>query len=156
MTEKIIKKLQKFSDIKIFVIFLLIGVSLSFLSGLMSEVWDIKFIDTPSQQLGKITLLITGVIIAPLFETWLFYYLPFHFLKNRLKLKHIAILAALIFGVQHFYSVVYIIYGIAMGWAFAIYYLYYFNFNSEKKAFLLLSLLHAAINFTTIILSFFG
>ena len=153
MLTQIFNKFDKYSDLKLFVILLFISIFLSILGAVISQyIGDIQLLHNQSEDFSKFKLLAFGVILAPVFETFLFYYLPFEFLNKYLKPEYLVVIVPFLFGLQHTYSVVYIIIGIIVGFIFAVYYLYLKH--KQKNAFLGLTLLHAAANLVTISLSF--
>ena len=116
---------------------------------------DIIWFDFPDWKEGKILFFIFAVIVAPVFETWFCQYLPY-FLLNKVKyLKErsylILLISALFFGLNHFYSLFYIIYGILMG--VVLMYGYMIKIKSDKKTFVLIATCHSFLNLGVSILN---
>ena len=82
---------------------------------------DIKLFEEPPslEKYGVILMLVLGVLIAPLLETFLFQKLPYVLLsriKPIEKRKYIIVLVAVfLFGLEHLYSLQYMVYAIGVG-----------------------------------------
>ena len=127
---------------------LLTSLGSSFLLSLI-ESKNIIWFEPPSPKNHNIVLLIIeGVFIAPIIETFVFQTLPYYYLNkvNFLKTKGylILIISALFFGVQHCYDLFYIIYGFMMGLVFM--YGYMVRIKTDKYTFYLIAVSHGLFN----------
>jgi uncharacterized protein len=108
---------------------------------------DIIWSTFPRQE-EKITLFFLSVFIAPFFETWIAQSLPYSVLNRVKYFKErsylILLISALIFGVNHFYSLFYIIYGFLMGLVFM--YGYMERIQTDKQTFYLITITHSLVN----------
>jgi hypothetical protein len=109
------------------------------------EYKNIFWFDPPSPKNRHIVLLvIEGVFIAPIIETFINQTLPYYFLNkvNFLKTKGylILIISALFFGVLHCYDLFYIIYGFFMG--LVLMYGYMVRIKNDKNTFYLIAISH--------------
>ncbi len=110
---------------------------------------DIQWLSPPSVESENIYVLFVGaIIIAPIFETYVNQSLPYllyervAFFLNRKCL--IMIISALLFGLKHFYSLFYIIYGLMGGLVFM--YAYMARIKEDKRTFLLIAASHSLFN----------
>jgi len=91
---------------------------------------------------------LTAIIIAPVVETFLFQYLPFKLMQNLKHLKRSFVLyiiaSSILFGLEHWYSIRYIIFAFSVGLVLAYtFYLYHMNL---LKAFWTTALVHSIRN----------
>lgn len=163
---KLLHRLDEFltslSVIK-FIIIITSGMILgSFIFGVVSFVISNVFCGTETisvephlTQESFVTQFIYAVILAPLLETFLFQMCVIKILRkiNKLNNSIVVIISALIFGLQHFYSLEYIlnttIAGIFLAYAFITY---------EKKKllpFCVVCIIHSLRNFISLIISYF-
>ena len=110
---------------------------------------NIIWFEPPSPKNHNIFLLIIeGVFIVPIIETFVFQTVPYHFLNkvNFLKTKPflILIISALFFGLQHCYDLLYIIYGISGG--LVLMYGYMVRIKTDKNTFYLIAITHGLFN----------
>ncbi|MEI6050456.1 MAG: CPBP family glutamic-type intramembrane protease [Bacteroidota bacterium] len=125
----------------------LVLFSFHFVLGLIREK-DIVWFDFPGKDEGVILIFIQTLIFAPLFETLLNQTLPYYLL-NKVKYLNersylILLSSALFFGLEHFYSLFYILYGFLMGLVFM--YGYMVRIKSDKKTFYLIAICHFLVN----------
>lgn len=134
----------------LFTIAILFNIAYSFVKDL-----DIIWSDFPDWQDDTIIFFILAVIIGPLFETWFNQYLPYYLLSKVKFLRErsylILLISALFFGLNHFYSLFYIIYGILMG--VVLMYGYMIKIKSDKKTFILIATCHGLLNLGVFILN---
>jgi membrane protease YdiL (CAAX protease family) len=92
-----------FTALSFFVSFLLNVVL--YLIGIQTE-----HISTPSLKYsGIFKIILMGVLLAPIIETFIFQKLFFDFLRHKIKVRFIILISALCFGFSHFYDLVYVI-----------------------------------------------
>jgi membrane protease YdiL (CAAX protease family) len=101
--------------------------------------------------------IIVGCFFAPVVETLLFQTLPIHiFTEVFIKKRNIAIfISALLFGLSHYYSLLYILITFVIGLLFAWAYLNYEERNGSQKAFWAITLAHALRNAIAALLGVF-
>jgi len=154
MINKIFNKFNQISKVKLHIFlqitFFITAIIFTYIS---VKIWDYQLIENEFKKMGQIKFFFVAVILAPLFETFVFTYLPFKLLSKKIKLEYVIFIASFLFGIQHFYSVVYIIFGIIAGFILNIYYSYLLKYNN-KYAFLLVVLLHSVANLISTILEF--
>lgn len=129
-------------------LFLLTSLGTNFLLSLI-ENKNIIWFDPPSPKNYNIVLLvIEGVFIVPIIETFVFQTLQYYYLNkvNFLKTKGylILIISALFFGVSHCYDLFYIIYGFVMG--LVLMYGYMVRIKTDKYTFYLIAVSHGLFN----------
>lgn len=108
---------------------------------------DLVWSQFPGEQ-DKRILFFISVFCAPLFETWIAQYLPYTLL-NKVKYFRersflILLISALFFGLNHFYSLFYMIYGFLGG--VVLMYGYMVRIKSDNKTFYLIASCHALVN----------
>ena len=113
------------------------------------EYKNIIWFDPPSPKNHNIVILvIEGVFIVPIIETFVYQTLPYYFLNkvNFLKTKAylILIISALFFGVTHCYDLFYIIYGFFGG--LVLMYGYMVRIKNDKNTFYLIAVTHGLFN----------
>jgi hypothetical protein len=123
-------------------------VSLSFdLAVNWLNIKDIIWINYPMVN-ADIVLAILAVTLGPLFETWLGQSLPYRLLNKVKRLRErqylILIIAALFFGINHFYSLLYIIFGSVMG--VVLMYGYMVRVKTDSNTFYLIAITHSLLN----------
>lgn len=109
---------------------------------------DIQLFGVPPsvENYGEVSMVMIGILIAPLVETLLFQTLVY-FVLSRINLFNqrkilIIIVSAILFAVEHIYSVQYMIYTFVMG-AFL---MYAYIISKGKNPFLRVFLIHLMIN----------
>jgi uncharacterized protein len=109
---------------------------------------DFIFIDFQGKGNSIVILVITSIIIAPIFETFLGQFLPYYLLK---KIKYmnersylILLASALFFGLLHFYSFLYIVYAFILGLVLS--YGYMVRIKNDRNSFLLIAICHSLLN----------
>ncbi|MDR2475286.1 MAG: CPBP family intramembrane metalloprotease [Bacteroidales bacterium] len=113
------------------------------------EKYDIIFMPTPNETLMKQPLyeqILLAVIIGPLIETlicqkWMYKLLSAVKWLTKSKIS-IVVIASIVFGALHCYSLTYIIYNIFIGFLFMVAYISKFY----KKAYWTVAVLHGLIN----------
>ena len=99
-----------------------------------------------------------AIIVAPILETLIFQYGIFKIYQKIKAVTHkfhwFMWTSAILFGLSHFYSLVYIIFGIAEGFLFG--YIYYFYHKNPEKAFWTTALVHCLHNSTSVLLLHFN
>jgi len=152
--DNIFNKFNQISKVKLHIFlqitFFITAIIFTYIS---VKIWDYQLIENEFKKMSQIKFFFVAVILAPLFETFVFTYLPFKLLSKKIKLEYVIFIASFLFGIQHFYSVVYIIFGIIAGFILNIYYSYLLKYNN-KYAFLLVVLLHSVANLISTILEF--
>jgi uncharacterized protein len=116
---------------------------------------DIVLVIFPSKENNFGVQLISTVLLAPVIETFLCQALPY-FLLNKVQFFHqrnciILFTSALFFGILHFYSVFYIIYGFVLG--LVLMFGYMIRIKNDKKAFLLIVICHTFLNLGILIIN---
>jgi hypothetical protein len=98
----------------------------------------------------------TAVIFAPIFETFLNQLAVIRLGEDFLKIKNkyiLVLLSALVFGLGHYYSLIYIfqtfLIGLILAYSFILY------DDTKHSAFWIVTIIHALKNFVAIIVSFF-
>ena len=140
-------------------IFLFVVISLVFmiLFNVIKEFFnipDVKLFGEPTsvQNTGIDEMLILGVILVPLLETFLFQKLPYWLLvKSNYFAKHkylIILITAPLFGLEHIYSLHYIIYATCLVAIF----MYAYILRIYKRPFWTVFGIHATFNLTVVIL----
>jgi len=165
ITENIFHNVKAFLQSTTSFRFILIITSAMFLTDICFNLlyipfgdYDIKWFRFPDED-KSILMFIVAVTFAPLFETWLCQYLPYKLLcKSKFfrERKYLILIAsALFFGINHFYSLFYIIFGILMGTILM--YGYMVRIKSDKHTFLLIAICHSLMNCGAFLLSrYFG
>lgn len=109
---------------------------------------DIIWYQFPYEEQNLIVLFIVTVLIAPVFETFLNQYLPYYLLSKITYLNErkciILISSSIFFGLIHFYSLFYMLYGFVMGLIFM--YAYMERIKTDIKTFYLITLSHFLFN----------
>jgi uncharacterized protein len=142
------KNLNRISFIIILTLILfLISFCLNYIIGFFKES-DYIILNLSGGTKSFAVLFLSPVIIAPIFETFLGQYLPYHFLKRVKYLNDreylILLISAVFFGLIHFYSVFYIIYAFLLG--LVLMYGYMARIDSDDKTFVLVAVSHALLN----------
>jgi len=116
---------------------------------------DIIWFETPFKGENIIIVIISTVIIAPIFETYINQSLPYFLL---LKIKYlderrylILLISALFFGVTHLYSMFYIFYAFFLG--LALMGAYMIRISVDKRAFWLVAISHSIFNLGVVIIN---
>jgi hypothetical protein len=116
--------------------------------------YDIQWHKFPTDS-KSLSMFIMAITVAPVFETWLCQYLPY---KLLCKIKYfrerkllILIAAALFFGINHIYSIFYVIYGTLIG--FVIMFGYMVRVENDKNTFWLISACHSLLNVGAFLIS---
>lgn len=133
---------------------ILIGWMISFnMSIQYFNIPDILLFGTPpsANQYGIFSMIVFGIILAPLFETLIFQtFILFLLSKIRFFRNYksfIIITSALLFAAQHIYSVQYMIYTFFVG----IILMYAYIISTKKKPYLRVFLIHAMVNTTALL-----
>lgn len=94
---------------------------------------------------------IVAIILAPIMETFVFQYLVFVSLKNKIKPIFIIIISALLFGLSHYYDFFYILNTIYIGLILA---LAYYNWNGKRiNKFWMVVSIHSLHNLITLVVT---
>jgi uncharacterized protein len=116
------------------------------------------YMGTPPKDYGIATNILAGIIIAPLFETVIFQYIPhkglkyIKILKNKKVFDWVYILiSGTLFCLSHWYSIIYIIVTIIPGLLLAFYFNWYYNKFNYCTAIYYISLLHLLKNSVALI-----
>jgi len=116
---------------------------------------DIIWFDTPNKEKNIYLLFFSVVILSPIIETYINQSLPYKFLNRVTFLKErnylILIISALFFGLWHFYSLFYVIYGVFMGFVFM--YSYMVRIRTDNRTFYLIALCHSLVNLGVFIIN---
>jgi hypothetical protein len=137
-------------DKKIYLVFaacFLACLSIDCLIGYIDEHYYHGMVANPIEKESIKIRFFVGCVMAPLLETFLFQYLPFGIFKA-LKIKNIFILIvlpALLFGLSHWYSPMYVVATFITGLIFN--FLYIYCKKNQLKAFWIVALLHFLCNF---------
>jgi uncharacterized protein len=143
-------KITTFSRVNFVVI---LTLSLIFLNLVLNQVYnlieekDIIWGRTyPLNQ--KYFQIIISVLVAPFFETWTAQSLPYKLLNKLTFFKKrnylILLISAVFFGLNHYYSLYYMIYGFILG--IVIMYAYMSRIKTDKKTFYLIVITHGLFN----------
>jgi uncharacterized protein len=120
------------------------------------EVFDIVLYPFPINA-GKIRIFFIIIFIAPVVETWIAQSIPYTFLNKVRYLKErsylILLISALFFGLNHFYSLFYMVYGFLIGIVFM--YGYMVRIKTDDKTFYLIAICHSLGNLVIFISRFF-
>jgi len=118
--------------------------------------WDIIWFPFPNDT-DTVVFFVGAVIIAPLFETWFNQSLPYTLLNKvkyfRERSPLILLASAIFFGINHFYSMFYILFGFFMG--LLLMYGYMVRIKTDNKTYLLIAISHSLINLTGFIHNLF-
>jgi len=159
MLDSYIKYFNKFSNKKLFIwlwfFIIIITLTISKLMEYIDIDFGVESMDIEKE--GMVKMIGYGVIIGPVIETFIFTFLPYKLLSRIIKNDTlIIIIASLLFGISHFYSLMYIIYGVILGLILNTYYVYLLKKNNNTlTAFGLVTLLHASTNLTSLFLEYF-
>jgi membrane protease YdiL (CAAX protease family) len=130
----------------LYLVFYLLWTPLFYLA---FEKWNIAFMPTPNETLMKQPLyeqILQAVILGPLIETLICQKLVYKLLSLIKYLKRrkffIMLIGALIFGLLHFYSLLYIIYNVFTGFLF----MYAYIVKLHKKPYWTVVTLHGLMN----------
>ena len=144
----ILERRNVFFVLRMVGLIILFSCSFSYLLGL----YGIQLVN-PIESKGLTEKIIVGVIFAPLFESWAFQYLPFLFFqkwyKKEAKLYTILYISTstLIFAIQHFYSIWYILAMIVPGIILAYSFIHFYNlYNNLIVPFWFIVIIHALMN----------
>ena len=98
-----------------------------------------------------------AIIIAPIIETLLFQFGVFKLMQlnkfTRDKYVHYIIISSLLFGLEHWYNLRYIIFAFSAGLPLA--YTYYLYHKNPIKAFRFTALVHSLHNLTGLLIFYF-
>lgn len=139
---------------QLFLICLLLSLFNSLLFSLIAYIFfpTLNLGDNPIDKLSIWEQFFLGCIVAPLLETWVFMVLP-NKLLIKIGVKNInllIIIPALLFGVSHYYNLLYIAAMIVAGLIMNFLYVYCKQFKSSSEAFLYVVLLHTLYNIFSI------
>lgn len=151
-----LKSVNRFAFILIVVAALfLVKFFFNFFYGFIEEK-DIILYAFPKNE-EKIVLFLLSVIVAPVFETWFAQSLPYSLLNKRSYFKErsylILLISSLIFALNHFYSLFYIIYAFLMG--LVLMYGYMIRIKTDKKTYYLIAICHSLVNLGVFIKNLF-
>ena len=97
--------------------------------------------------------IIVAVVLAPLFESWIFQYLPFFYLQKLYKEEtgifkwFYIVISTLLFSIQHYYSIWYIIAMIVPGILLAYSFLHFYAlYKNLIVPFWFIVIIHALVN----------
>jgi uncharacterized protein len=143
-SNNLIEKVNAFPGIVFLVVMLFIRIAISYIFSLMSKFIRHKSIMNEMMAFSnKTEELLLIVLAGPLVETFIFQYLPFYFLKNRIADVYIIILAAVLFAAGHGYNWVYVLGALLAG---ILYGTVYAIKSKVGKGFLYTLLLHVLYN----------
>ena len=155
---KLIKYLYRLNTI----VFILIGFSLEVtISIIFGIILPAKYsknpvIDSIAKDESTLFLFVFGCFIAPLFETFLFQYLPFQLIKifskhNKLKYRRILYLtlASLAFGYMHYFNFFYFLAGCLVGFIFCFF--FYLSKLRRQNGLILVTIIHSLNNFIALL-----
>ena len=115
-------------------------------NALKSWLGDIEFTNPQFDKSGTISMFVVAVILAPIFETLVFQKLPYCIgMRFRFFRKHIWVLASiagLLFAVNHYYSLFYMIQTFWIGFLF----LYIYVIRRKRDPFWTVALIHMIHN----------
>lgn len=123
--KSILKQISSLSLLPYVVVFTVLSFLVSFLLNVVIYLIGIEteHVLTPSlKHSGIFKIILMGVFLAPIIETFIFQKLLFDFLSDKIKVRFIILISALCFGFSHFYDLVYVINTFFIGIIFAIAY----------------------------------
>lgn len=133
---------------------IVIAYSLSFLFNINGGLDNVN----DAEKLPKEIFFFLAIVIAPLFETFVFQYLIFKFfvIKERnfdnKKIFFLFITSSLLFSLTHVYSIEYFFYSFFLGLYFiTVFFLSIYIRNDKNFSFLVVFLIHLIINFLAIL-----
>lgn len=141
-------KKNRFDLLKEFLIYYVISTTNILIFNFIASSLEIKsgFKEVSDDLLEKFIII---VLFVPIIETLILNYLPQKIIKKFTTNNWLIIsICSLIFGIMHFYSLIYFIYGIVAGIILNNYYLQTNIKAGERKAFWLTSFLHSIHNLT--------
>jgi membrane protease YdiL (CAAX protease family) len=124
-----------------FVIFLNIIISMIF--DKITTFYHLEFKSNSVPFQSKTEEFVLVVFIAPILETLIFQYLPYFYLKKYRDI-YTLLISSILFGLAHAYSIIYIIYGFAVGLLFIS--AYYYSIKKNVNPFLLVAFSHFIYN----------
>ena len=96
--------------------------------------------------------IISLVILVPILETFLFQQLPISVVSKFSKNKYLQVfVSAVLFGITHPYSLLYIIYTIFAGIVLATGFILYKEVHGTRKAFCVTALVHGLVNLVAVL-----
>ncbi len=155
-------KIKDLKSIYFVLFFTLLIYIVFFLFDFIEEIFqiqDINFTDRCPNSGSPISYFIKGVIIAPIFETFLFQMLVYNIFSKffSLKLKQnqyiLIFVGALLFGVGHWYSLLYML-STFLGGAILMY-AYMLKAENKKESFILVAIIHSLHNLYTFVYNTF-
>lgn len=149
MNTKYLRHYRASSELKC--ILILLGLTYIFLIPLIVliyffPVFELGSHSTYGEDYSFISLFFILIILAPLLETFIFQWIPIKFFRNKLKLSFTktCLISAVIFSVNHYYNLGYIIVTFILGYIFVGGYMILQNTN--KNAFRVVCMTHALRN----------
>lgn len=142
---KKLNKLKSLNTILFVLLFVIVGVFFSSIMFILEKlgVPDIKFLPTFDQQYDNIMFkFIVGVLIAPPIETFIAQTIPY-FLMSKIKYLRknwilIVVIAGILFGLGHIYTLQYIVVMVFTGMLF----MYAYILRRGREPFLTVTLIH--------------
>jgi len=157
---KILKRIYRFHHtlsktglfVTAFFVLFFLTISLSILGNyLQDDALTIKFLEGKS----PLSIFLLTVILAPVVETLIFQYGIIELslkVRSRYTKKMALIVSALVFGMEHGYNAIYIVFATIMGAALAFYYLIFKKYTTEF-AVVAIMVLHALLNFISFLIN---
>lgn len=99
--------------------------------------------------------IIIGILFAPIFETFLFWSVPYWFYRRILKEKYLTvftIFSSLIFGFGHFYGIIYVVAMFLI--AISFWCAYFLSISRNENPFLNITLIHFIHNCFALLISY--
>jgi hypothetical protein len=149
-------------DLSLFLKFVLVTIAYDVCFALALSYFEIN-LESPVDEMTPVVKLLTVIVVAPLFETWLIQYLPFKFIiRSKMASRYkesmlpYVLISACFFALLHYQSLWYIVYafipGVIFAYAFA---RIYKSRLSLKIAFWFTAGIHAATNAFAFIVDLF-
>ena len=119
--------LKEFNLFKYVLFFSILTISLSILYGIAIDLFGLESINKKGDVrffgLNFLKDFLSVVIIAPIVETYIFQHLLILFIKKKYGNSFSIFVSGLVFGLFHYYSALYIIHTVLLGFIFAIAYI---------------------------------
>lgn len=150
------KKIADLSAWQFIVIFLSLCLASAFPVALIEYIFGLED-NMPLREDSFLFSIIFTCIFIPIFETYCLQYLPIY-LTNRFISKNWSLqvlISAIIFGILHHYSILYIIYAVINGLILGLGFVAYYHTRGFKVAFWSIVCVHGLRNIIAVTLSYY-